>query len=110
MYNYYEKLEAQLDGEQYAAQERILYNVDYLLRKTEEFGVKAFEPSPVPFGLTKQQMAWYSWWDEAFTTKLKEEPWTLQEWKKFPRGFDPKFKPKGSYKDRLRESEKEEKE
>ena len=101
LYNYYEKLEAKLDASQEEVQERIMYNIDYLLRKTERFGVKAFEPSPQPFNLTKQQMAWYTWWDDEFTTLLADKPWTLQEWKKYPKGYDPDFKPNGTYKTSL---------
>lgn len=97
-YNYYEKLEAGTEEAQEEKQERIMYNIDYLLRKTENYGIKAFEPSPEPFNLTVEQMAWFSWWDEAFTKLLSEKPWTLQEWKKYPRGFDPDFRPQGSYK------------
>ena len=100
-YNYYDKLEAGLNGSPEEAQERIMYNIDYLLRKTERYGIRAFEPSPEPFNLTNEQMAWYTWWDDAFT-KLKEtRPWVMQEWKKFPKGFDPSFRPSGSYLDLL---------
>ena len=97
LYNYYEKLEAKLESDQAEAQERIMYNIDYLLQRTKKYGVKAFEPSPEPYGLTQEQMAWYTWWDEAFTNLMEERPWTLQEWKKFPKGYDPSFRPKGSY-------------
>ncbi|MBR2909573.1 MAG: hypothetical protein IKC11_04415 [Clostridia bacterium] len=101
LYNYYEKLEAKLDQTNEEAQERIMYNIDYLLQRTEKFGVKAFKPSPKPYNLTQEQMAWFTWWDEAFTKLVEERPWTLQEWKKFPKGFDPSFKPEGSYRDYL---------
>jgi len=73
------------------------YMLCYLLHQTQKFGIKSRRPSVKPFKPTAEQIAWVEWWTDGLKKEQEKNPNLKKLWKKFPKGFDPNFRPKGSY-------------
>lgn len=74
----------------------------YLIQQVGKFGVKIIPPSFDFVDQPPEFDAWYMWWDEAFSSLLKEKPYIMDEWKGFKNGYDPNFKPKTPFKEYLK--------
>ena len=91
------------------------FELSYLLRKTEKFGITSYNPDTYPLDLTEEQEAWVQWWQDGMVELVEKNPNAINEWnKKLKKGIDLNFKPSKDYNDYLlkvkcnrREMEKE---
>ncbi|MBQ7467207.1 MAG: hypothetical protein IJS74_03990 [Clostridia bacterium] len=82
------------------------YQLYFLINKTcKMFGIKCNPPSDDSFNLTKEYKAWERWWSDGMTEALTKQE-TFDDVTMGKYGYNPKFRPKGSYKDLLKKDVK----
>lgn len=75
------------------------FAIAYLIQRTKDFGVKVEPPSLEFKEPSIEFQAWYKWWLTAFDDLLDKDPDILNKWEKYENGFDPEFRPTGSFHD-----------
>ena len=82
------------------------YQLYYLINKAcKMFGIKCNPPSDDSFDLTKEYKAWERWWSDGMTEALTKQE-TFDDVTMGKYGYNPTFRPKGSYKDLLKKDVK----
>ena len=73
------------------------YKMEYLKQvAARRFEIKINKPDFDNVEQTPDIIAWQRWWQEG-VRKARKNPFILLIWDNLPKGYDPKFRPKGSY-------------